>query len=107
MVERTPRGLTRYLDLPDALQARSLNARTPREWRIHFHVPLYHRRLGSLGTTQDYVGELLDATMANSPCRHWEVETYSWGVLPGSGKRRGVVDSIADELRWVLRRVKL
>jgi hypothetical protein len=40
VVERSARGLTRYVDLDEAFA--SLNgAQQPREWRVHFHVPVF------------------------------------------------------------------
>ncbi|HEX7126013.1 MAG TPA: metabolite traffic protein EboE, partial [Thermodesulfobacteriota bacterium] len=45
VVERRGDRLVRYLDLPEALAAAE-GDREPREWRIHFHVPLVRERLG-------------------------------------------------------------
>ena len=34
-------------------------------------------------------------------CQHYEIETYTWGVLP-DGLRRPVEEQIAGEYAWVL-----
>ena len=34
-------------------------------------------------------------------CRHYEIETYTWGVLP-AGLQRPVEEQIAGEYRWVI-----
>jgi hypothetical protein len=38
-------------------------------------------------------------------CRHLEMETYTWEVLPASLKQQDLVDQIADEYRWTLARL--
>jgi sugar phosphate isomerase/epimerase len=100
-VERVGDTLTRYLDLPDALAAAELGGGEPREWRIHFHVPLFRERLGLFANTQDYLRELL-ALVAKEPVSpHLEVETYTWDVLPEEYRREGVVAAVAREMQWV------
>ncbi len=70
-----------YEDLPLALAAMPAG-----EWRTHFHVPVFARRLGALGTTQgaidDCLAEIATWPAAERPC--FEVETYAWDVLPES-----------------------
>jgi hypothetical protein len=34
-------------------------------------------------------------------CQHYEIETYTWGVLP-AGLQRPVEEQIAGEYEWVL-----
>ena len=38
-------------------------------------------------------------------CSHYEIETYTWAVLPG-GLRTPVVDQMVREYRWVLERMQ-
>lgn len=68
------------------------------EWRIHFHVPVDAERLGPLATTRDDLRRALAAVAGLPYAPHLEVETYTWGVLPGEA-RPGLVDGIAAELR--------
>ena len=35
-------------------------------------------------------------------CRHFEVETYAWDVLPPELRRTDLATGIADELRFVM-----
>src|SRR5262249_39715447 len=65
-------------DLPLALGS----AAPEGEWRIHFHVPIYLERFGLLCSSQPDIRACLAATRAFSEVRHFEVETYAWGVLP-------------------------
>jgi hypothetical protein len=102
VVERREDGsLRRFLDLPEALRAASSD-QSPREWRIHFHVPLFREELGPFQSTQPYLRELI-GMLAHEPAgAHWEVETYTWDVLPPEFRGEGVVAAVARELRWVL-----
>jgi sugar phosphate isomerase/epimerase len=101
VVERTPQGLLRYTDLPAALDAASREPRR-REWRVHFHVPLFRERLGRFASTQAYVRELLDVVRRQETAPHLEVETYTWDVLPEEYRREDIDDAIARELTWVI-----
>lgn len=87
-----------YEDLGPALEA---EARDPRgEWRVHFHVPIYLREFGKLRSTQEQIGQCLVAARKHSTCRHYEVETYAWGVLPAELKQPELAAGIAEELKW-------
>jgi len=100
-------ALTRYVDLPEALAALEAGSRAAidAEWRIHFHVPLFRRRLGSFANTQPFLERILHAFSARPFTTHLEVETYTWDVLPAEYRDEPVVDAIARELRWVLERL--
>jgi len=52
-------------------------------WRVHFHVPVHQERLGELGTTRNELLPALKAIARLTYAPHLEVETYTWGVLPG------------------------
>lgn len=110
-------GLRRHRDLPEAIAAAE-KGQVPagEEWRIHFHIPLHADPAGLGGTpagaspgmrlasTRDHLAGVLD-WLAAAPelCRHFEMETYTWEVLPKELKQREVVDQLADEYDWTLR----
>ena len=99
VVEQRDAELRHYLDLPDAIEAR--HEPTARNWRIHFHVPLFTGRYDELGSTQSYVADVLRHTLATGATTHLEIETYTWDVLPGDLKQ-DLLESIAREYAWVL-----
>ena len=96
--------LRRFPDLGDALH----NAETAcsREWRIHFHVPLFTSEYDGFESTQDYVRQVLHTVLRTNATRHLEIETYTWDVLP-AGLKRNLDDSIAREYDWVLNEIRM
>jgi sugar phosphate isomerase/epimerase len=100
VVERRNGGLTRYLDLPQAFEALD-GSGDPREWRIHFHVPIYLDEIEHFSTTQNFLREILAIHCAVPISAHLEVETYTWDVLPEDARRVDVATAIARELAWV------
>jgi sugar phosphate isomerase/epimerase len=100
VVERRNGGLTRYLDLPQAFEALD-GSGDPREWRIHFHVPIYLDEIEHFSTTQNFLREILAIHCADPISAHLEVETYTWDVLPEDARRVAVATAIARELAWV------
>lgn len=104
VVARTAAGLVRYLDLPEAIAAHAAGARAER-WRVHFHVPVFLRELGRFGSTQDFLTQALAAIRERDACRQFEVETYTWGVLPAEHRTSSVEHAIARELAWTRERL--
>jgi sugar phosphate isomerase/epimerase len=96
---RDGQAMRHFADLADALDGAPPAAGT--EWRIHFHVPLFAESYDGLGSTQDYVRRVLDLTIRAGAARHYEIETYTWEVLP-SGLKIDLLESIAREYEWVL-----
>ena len=73
------------------------------EWRIHFHVPLHASPKKPLGDTKNHVLDTLDWLAMNpSACRHLEMETYTWEVLPSELQTLDVVEQVAKEYQWTL-----
>jgi hypothetical protein len=99
VVERRGDELVRYVDLPDALATQSTEER---EWRVHFHVPVFHEHLTPFESTQPFLAELLAVHAAQPITRHLEVETYTWDVLPQRARGMAIDEAVARELRWVL-----
>ena len=105
VVERTGSKLTRYVDLPPALHAANKRGQTGnhnREWRIHFHVPLFLKRLGPFENTQPFLTRLLQLQVERMPTTHLEIETYTWDVFPEQYRGMPVVDAITREMQWVI-----
>jgi sugar phosphate isomerase/epimerase len=99
VVQRAGDRLTRFKDLPDALEkaAEAIGS----EWRVHFHVPVFLPELKDFGTTQDFLREVLAIQRATPISGHLEVETYTWDVLPDRYRTAGLSAAIARELNWV------
>ncbi len=92
-------AIHRFMDLPDFLAA---DREEFAEARVHFHIPLDAEPAPPLLSTRDQVIDLL-AWRSRNPevCRHFEIETYTWGVLPPE-LQRPVEQQIAGEFRWVM-----
>ncbi len=101
VVERRDAARAQFLDLKPALATLATAAPGRREWRIHFHVPLFLEGYGRLGNTQDDLRELLGILKHEEHSPHLEVETYTWDVLPPEYRRAPIAASIARELHWV------
>jgi sugar phosphate isomerase/epimerase len=96
--------ITRFPDLPDFFAAADggLDLTTSEEMRVHFHIPLDAEPKSPLRSTRDQTREVLRWRAANpQSCPHYEIETYTWGVLP-DGLQRPVEEQIAGEYAWVL-----
>ncbi len=93
--------LIQYPDLPEAL----IHIHEPgiKEWRSHFHVPLFVQQYHHLFSTQDEISKVLDILKINKITNHLEVETYTWEVLP-EALRVDLTASIERELNWVIDR---
>lgn len=100
VVERNGAGLARYVDLPEAFAAVEKND-GDKEWRVHFHVPIFLDNLGQFSTTQDFIREMLARQRAAPFTPHLEVETYTWDVLPPDYRNVDVDSAIVRELQWV------
>ncbi len=94
-----------FTDLPEALaelRNPAFSSQGQQEARVHFHIPLYAEPEPPLRSTKDHVGDLLDYRRSHPEfCSHFEIETYTWGVLPGD-LQKPIVRQIAEEYRWVL-----
>lgn len=104
VVARYEDGLLRsFRDLPDAWQ--QVQDPSLREWRAHFHVPLFSGTFQGCDSTSWAVENVLRLQRARPLCSELEVETYTWEVLPEALKT-DLNASIARELRWVLERLE-
>ncbi len=99
-VEKKNGKLTKFLNLEDAFAAWD-KAPGPREWRTHFHVPVFLDDLGPFRTTRFAIEEALRFHKARPLSRQLEIETYTWDVLPDNLKTGDIVDYVCRELDWV------
>ncbi len=97
-------GITRFGDLPLFFEASRDGKITPAdfgEMRVHFHIPLDAEPAAPLRSTRDQTAAVLGWKRDHpDACGHYEIETYTWGVLP-SGLQRPVEQQIAGEYHWV------
>jgi sugar phosphate isomerase/epimerase len=101
-IVRGPAGLTRYVDLPDAVAAFK-EGRANGEWRIHCHVPLFLSDLGKIGSTRADLEAVLAAFRRKSRSSHLEVETYTWDVLPDHLRTGSKAADIAREISFCVK----
>ena len=100
LVRKDCGDIRRFVDLPDFLLACPIGQAV--EARVHFHIPLDAEPASPLRSTRSQVLDVLEWRARNpDACPHYEIETYTWGVLP-SPMRRPVEEQIAGEYRWVL-----
>ena len=100
--------IRRIKDLDTALEMqRRGNLPEADEWRIHFHIPLHASPGGDLGDTRLHVIDTLFWLSKNQgACRHLEMETYTWEVLPGQLQAGTVVEQVGKEYDWTLEQIR-
>jgi len=92
---------TWFLNLEDAFEAFQTDP-GPREWRTHFHVPVFLTDLGGgFGTTRFALEQALAVHKQTPLSTHLEIETYTWDVLPTHLKTGDIVEYVTRELDWV------
>jgi hypothetical protein len=91
--------LCHYPDLAEILS--QFHTVSDRQWRIHFHMPLYEKRYEGLATTQEETREMLRVLKERNFCRHLELESYTWEVLP-AGLKMDILDCLEREYLWTL-----
>ncbi|HEY9072954.1 MAG TPA: metabolite traffic protein EboE [Desulfobaccales bacterium] len=100
VISREDRG--RSQRFPDLWQALALlDGCPPGRWRIHYHMPLFVERYGTLASTGVVTREVLRLLREQKFCPHLEIETYTWEWLPPDLKRE-LLDSLTAEYLWVL-----
>jgi sugar phosphate isomerase/epimerase len=100
VVERGPGGVRRFVDLPEAFASLKDDPHG-REWRVHFHVPIFLDRLEAFSSTQFFIRNMLERHRREPISSHLEVETYTWNVLPEGLRSVPIEDAVARELNWV------
>jgi hypothetical protein len=99
-VEKKNGRITWFLNLEDAFAAWKADP-GPREWRTHFHVPVFLDDLGPFRTTRFALEEALKFHKATPLSRQLEIETYTWDVLPTHLKTGDIVEYVCREIEWV------
>jgi len=104
-VEKRNGKLTRYLNLEDAFAAWEKDP-GPREWRTHFHLPVFLEDLGGeFRTTRSGLEDALRMHKEKPLSTQLEIETYTWDVLPDHLKTGDIVDYVCRELEFVRSRL--
>ena len=93
--------LIRYLNLSDAIEAWRTDPEGTREWRTHFHVPVFLDDLGEFRTTRPGIEAALRVHAETPLSDHLEIETYTWDVLPAQLKTGDITDYVSRELEWL------
>jgi len=93
-------GLQHYSDLQEALP--HFASSQAKEWRTHFHVPIFIEQYQAFHSTQPDITAFLQVLKDNPGCRHLEIETYTWDVLPTEMKL-DMSMSIQREYEWVIK----
>ena len=94
-------AMRRWPDLTEELLA-ELRPQSDAELRCHFHVPLHFREAGDLRSTRGDITALFVAEAARAGCSHFEIETYTFHVLPDPLRAADVVESLCREYEDVL-----
>lgn len=97
-------ALQRFRDLDAALAfAAARPGGTGVEWRVHFHIPLHSPPGAPFGDTRGHLTSVMDVLAADPAlCRHLEMETYTWEVLPPAARTARVTDQLVREYEWTL-----
>ena len=104
IAQRDGHAYRHYRDLAEVLP--QFSTVSDRQWRIHFHMPLYVAGYQGLLTTQEENRQMLRVLKERSFCRHLELETYTWEVLPDA-LQVDILDSLEQEYRWTLQALDL
>lgn len=102
VVTSSAAGLKRFTDLHEALDADDAAPVTDDEWRVHFHVPIFRAAMAAFETTQPYLASVIGILQRTQATVCYEVETYTWDVLPAEYRSTDVCSAIARELAWVI-----
>ena len=86
---KTESGVLDFDDLPQALEAGPELFTHP--WRVHYHLPIHADSLldnAAVRTTREDMLRALRHALKHDLCPHFEVETYTWSILPETHRPR-------------------
>jgi len=89
------------VDLTDAIAAWHSSPRGSREWRTHFHVPVFLDEVGGFRTTRSGIEAALRMLASTPLSDHLEIETYTCDVLPTQFKTGDIIEYVSREIEWV------
>lgn len=105
LLRRADGEIMRFTDLPAffaAVESGAIDPASFEEMRVHFHIPLDAEPAAPLRSTRDQTVEVLRWRKDHpAACQHYEIETYTWSVLPDK-LQRPVEEQIAGEYQWLL-----
>ena len=107
---KTAQDVLDFDDLPQALAAGADLFAHP--WRVHYHLPIHADSLldnSAVRTTREDMLRALRHALKHDLCSHFEVETYTWSVLPEAHRPdsdAALVDSLALELNFIREQAK-
>jgi sugar phosphate isomerase/epimerase len=99
--EKRDGKLTRFLNLADAIAAWHEAPGGQREWRTHFHVPIFLDDLGAFRTTRPGIEAALRVHAEMPLSDYLEIETYTWDVLPSHLKTGDITEYVTREIEWM------
>jgi len=70
-----------------------------KEWRIHYHVPIYAEQFLSMQTTQIDIIAVINLLMHYQQTPHLEIETYTWSECTSNSD---LTPYIVREYQWLL-----
>ena len=92
----------RFTDIPEFYERIKTLENHYVEGRCHFHIPLYEQPTDPFGTTLSHAQDALSYLKTYPKyCPHFEIETYTWQVLPPT-LQQPIEHMIASEYEWVL-----
>jgi hypothetical protein len=93
-------------DLPEAISDWKQQCLSG-HFRIHYHVPLFQKHFYGMETTQNHIIELFKLAQSRFITSHWEVETYTWEVLPKTEELSSNISHlITREINWVIQELQ-
>jgi hypothetical protein len=69
-------------------------------------VPIFLSAMENFATTRGFIEEVLRIHRAAPITDHFEVETYTFGVLPPQHRGDDVVTHIAREVEWAAQQLR-
>ncbi len=101
VVRKTNGTLSHFKDLGLALD------KLDNSWseiRTHYHVPIFTNHFEELESTQLEIKKTIKACKKLNVSNHFEVETYTWSILP-KHLQQNIVTSIAREIEWARKEI--
>ena len=95
--------IQRFTDIPKFFESIETVGNPYVEGRCHFHIPLYDQPTAPFGNTLEHAqGALTYLKTHPKYCTHFEIETYTWQVLP-KHLQKPIEQMILSEYQWVLK----